>query len=160
MRVRLLTVPFALAIVAACVGSEHFTGPGSVPGIGGQAGDSGTVTDAAVADDAGPTSSCNTQILPVGPVFANDNCVLVGGTTPANATITSAGCSNVRIDLTDGFNCVGSVTGSTNAFIGNCGGPNPCTSNSLPGTLNCTIQLSAARCTIQVCANATGSICP
>jgi len=168
MRVRLLLVPaVVLAIVAAtgnsCAGSEHFTGTG--PDVGGGAnpgntpqpdgGDSGIPP---IVDGGNP---CNTQVLPVGPLFTSDNCIQAPGTTLTTATISAdAGCANVRIDLTDGFSCVGSLAGPTNAFTGNCGGPNPCTSSALPGTLNCTIQLNSAVCTIQVCANGAGTICP
>jgi hypothetical protein len=164
MRVRLLLVPaVVLAIAYSCGGSGDFTGTGTGIGAGNNPGDAATRVDAGNADagDAGVDAGCNTQIVPVGPLFANDNCVQLGGTTPATATITQdAGCSNVRIALTTGFNCVGSLAGPANAFTGTCGGPNPCTSTSLPGTLNCTVQLNTAACTIQVCANAAGTICP
>jgi hypothetical protein len=161
MRVRLLPVPCVLAIVVACAGSDHFTGPGTGAGIGGQLGDAGPVTDGgpdAGPSDAGPSDGgCNTQILPLGTVFANDNCAGVGQTT-TTASIVSAGCGNVNIQVNDGISCNGSLAGAANAFTGTCN-TNPCTSTRLPGTITCTLANSTT-CTTQICADSAGANCP
>jgi hypothetical protein len=162
MRVRLLPVPFVLAIVVACVGSEHFTGDGAGAGIGGGVGNARNPPDAG-NPDAGPDAGtldggCNTQILPLGPVFVNDTCVIPGTTTPTTATIISAGCADVTINMNDGFNCHGSLSTSANAFNGLCN-TNPCTSTRLPGTITCTFPNSST-CNIAVCADSVGTNCP
>jgi hypothetical protein len=162
MRVRLLPVPFALAIVVACVGSDHFSGPGTTAGDPSQVGDAGRLPDGGLVDGGpGPVPTdggCNTQILPPGSVFAKDSCVSPGAITNTTAAIISAGCADVTISMVDGFNCHGSLSTPANRFTGTCSSL-PCTSPSLPGTLTCT-QLNSTTCIIQVCADTTGVNCP
>jgi len=160
MRVRLLTVPFALAIVAACVGSENFTGPGGGPGIGGPAGDAGPITDAGDAGDGGTITDAGGCLIPTGPLAVPVETCGVGG-TGLTATFIPAGCLDVTIAVSpDGESCHGTLTGPTNAFSGTCTNTvGTCTANHLPGIINCTLS-STAQCAIQICADQAGNNCP
>lgn len=165
MRVRLLPVPFALAIVVACVGTDQFTGSGTGTGIGSGVGDAGRLPDGGLVDggtnDAGTTDGgCNTQILPLGAVAANDTCAIPGTTVVTTATIIPAGCADVTITmgLNDGFNCHGSLSTAANAFNGFCN-TNPCTSTRLPGTITCTLA-NQTTCNIAICTDSAGTNCP
>jgi hypothetical protein len=161
MRVRLLPVPFVLAIVVACIGSDNFNGPGTNAGDPSQTGDAGRLPDGGLIDggsDAGSSDAgCNTQILPLGTVFANDNCAGVGQTA-TTASIVPAGCASVNIRVNDGIICSGSLAGPANAFTGTCN-TNQCTSTRLPGTIICTLANSTT-CTTQICADSAGANCP
>jgi hypothetical protein len=163
MRVRLLPVPFVLAIVVACVGSDHFTGNGTGTGIGGQVGDAGVPDSGQDAgSDAGTTTDagCNTQILPTGQVAVPVETCGVGGAGNV-ASINAVSCLDVTITVTpDGETCHGTVTGLTNKFSGTCTNTlGTCTSNNLPGIINCTLP-SLLGCSVQVCADFNGTNCP
>jgi hypothetical protein len=156
MRVRLLTVPFALAIVAACVGSDPFTGPGGRPGLGGPAGDAGNPDAGDGGPDGGDGGTTTDGGCTPGIGFnttAVDNCIVPG--TATTATVVQNGCQ-VTIIVNDGWNCSGTLAGASNAFTGTCN-TNPCQSPSIPGTIDCVFP-STSHCTAQVCP--TSGICP
>jgi hypothetical protein len=161
MRVRPLLFVLASAMVFGCAGSDHFTNGGVDSGTVSQppdAGDAGPDAGPDAGSDAGVTDAgCNTQILPIGTVFANDNCAGVGQ-TQTTASIVSAGCADVNIKVNDGISCNGSLAGPANAFTGTCN-TNQCASTRLPGTITCTLANSTT-CTTQICADTTGTNCP
>src|SRR5947209_3767426 len=163
MRVRPLLFVLASATTVACSSSNPtITDPGTDSTGGGIRGDAGQPDagdggspDAGVPDAGNP---CNTQALP-GNVAGRDSCSLPGSTTPTTVTIIATGCNDVKMFLNNtGFNCSGVLTGSANAFNGTCS-TIPCVSPSIPGTLNCTLS-GGAPCTIQICADTTGTNCP
>jgi hypothetical protein len=163
VRVRLLTVPFALAIVVACIGSDHFSGPGTGVGIG------GGVTDASVPDSGNPDGGFPDAgspdgggcLLPPGPVAVPVETCGVGG-TGQTANFIAASCQDVTISVVpDGEACHGTLGGPTNRFTGTCTNTvGTCTSNNTPGIIHCTLAGSTAPCAIQICADADGGFCP
>jgi len=112
MRAALALSVLSLAAMFACSNtSPQVTDPGVGDPIGN---DPGQLPDGGRADagsDAGTTADagnpCNTQVLPLGSVTVNDGCVLPGVTTATTATIQPNGCNDVKVFLTDGFNCSG-----------------------------------------------------
>src|SRR3954471_16478269 len=163
MRVRLLLVPaVALAMVYACVGSDHFTGPGTRIGIGGDTGDAGNPFDAGSPDagDAGFTDAGGC-LVPPGPVAVPVETCGVGGTGQTAAFIV-ASCLDVTIAVSpDGETCHGTLGGPSNGFSGTCTNTvGTCTANHLPGTITCTLASSTALCAIQICADQAGNNCP
>jgi hypothetical protein len=162
MRVPLALSALALATVFACSNSNpQVTDPGVTDPIGNQP---GRLPDGGFADagttDAGTSDAgidCNLQALPPPGAFTRETCTL-GTLNPTTETVTTAGCDQVLI--TGGVNCSGSLTGPFNAFSGTCNSL-PCTSTHLPGTIFCTpLGQTQPQCTIQICADTTGTNCP
>jgi hypothetical protein len=162
MRVPLALSALALATVFACSNSSNpdITAPGTGTPIGGQPGDvirpdaGNSGTPDAGTTDAG--TNCNLQALPPPGAFTIETCSLGGAQNITTETITG-GCNQVLI--TGGVNCSGFLTGPFNAFSGSCNSL-PCTATSVPGTIFCTLQNQTSQCTIQICADATGTSCP
>jgi hypothetical protein len=157
-----MRVALALSVVTvfACSNTNpHVTDPGVGDPIGSQPGqlpDGGRAdggTDAGTTTDAG--TDCNLQALPPSGAFTLETCS-TGAQSITNETFITAGCDQVQIF--GGVNCFGGLTGPSNAFSGVCN-TFDCTSTHIPGTISC-IRADQTKCTIQICADITGTNCP
>jgi hypothetical protein len=161
MHVPLAPIALVSATFFACSNANpDATGNGSETPISGQPGDIGGPGPGDAGTPGGGTPDagvpCNTAALPLVPVLSIDGCVLPGNFTVTSATIVSAGCKDVTIIQSDGFDCRGAIAGPDNAFSGTCG-TLPCFSPRLPGTITC-VETSSL-CPIGVCNDIAGADC-